>query len=67
MLNNEKLAYDLALIYAKTKFEVANKNGVISSLYPSSEPEMELKLLVSLFNDAYNQYLSQDLSQITEL
>mgnify|MGYP000189393308 CR=1 FL=1 len=67
MLNNEKLAYDLALIYAKTKFEVANKNGVFGALYPDDEPEKEIKALAVFFNNAYNQYLSYDLSEITEL
>lgn len=67
MLSNEKLAYDLALIYARTKFESANRRGVAGDLCPHNEPEMELKMLASFFNDAYNEYLSCDISEITEL
>lgn len=69
MFDNEKLAYDLALIYARTKFEVANRNGAFDDLasHNDPEPELEMKSIVVSFNDAYNQYLSYDLSQITEL
>lgn len=63
----KKIAYDLALIYAKTKFEVANKNGIISSLYPNNEQEGEFKTLAMFFNDAYNEYLSYNFSEVKEL
>lgn len=67
MPDNEKLAYDLALIYARTKFEAANRNGIIGNLFPNNEPEAELKVLAMFFNDAYNEYLSRNISEITEL
>lgn len=67
MVDKEKLAYDLALIYAKVKFEAANKNGAFGALYPHNEPEMTIKSLAVFFNEAYDQYLSYDLSEITEL
>lgn len=67
MLNNEKLAYDLALIYARTKFEAANRNGIAGALSPDNEPETELKMLAMFFNNAYNEYLSFDISEINRL
>lgn len=67
MRNNESLAYDLALIYAKTKFDAANKNGIISSISPNNEPETELKALATFFNDAYNWYISHDPRELTNL
>lgn len=67
MIDNEKLAYDLALIYAQTKFDAANKIGVAGLMSPKNEPETELKMLAMFFNDAYNQLRSYNLSEITEL
>lgn len=64
MNNNEKLAYDLALIYAKTKFEYVNNNGIIGKLHPQNEPEAELAALATFFNDAYDYYRSRDISKI---
>ena len=65
MFDNEKLAYDLALIYAKTKFESAIENGDFCDLH--NQQEMELKSIAVFFNDAYSQYLSCNLSDFIEL
>ncbi len=64
MDNNEKIAYDLALIYAKTKFETMNSQGIIGKLCPKNEPDAELVALATLFNDAYNYYISHDIKEL---
>ena len=66
MIDNEKLAYDLALIYARSKFEVANSKGIFGMMSPDNEPEAEVKALAVFFNEAYNQLISYDLSEVTE-
>lgn len=65
-MNNEQLAYDLALIYAKIKFDSVNSKGIIGDLYPKNEPKAELVALATFFNDAYDYYRSQNISEIDD-
>lgn len=65
-MNNEQLAYDLALIYAKIKFDSVNSKGIIGDLYPKNEPKAELAALATFFNDAYDYYRSQNISEIDD-
>ena len=65
-MNNEQLAYDLALIYAKTKFDSINSKGIIGDLYPQNEPEAELITLATFFNDVFDYYRSHNISEIDD-
>lgn len=66
MIDNQKIAYDLAMIYAKTKFKALNETHLIGDLHHHNEPEAELKILASFFNDAYTYFASRDVSEITD-
>lgn len=56
-INNEKLAYDLALIYAKEKFSYALKNDLIDySSYSVPHDVIEQGCLADFFKDAFNEF-----------
>ena len=66
MIDNQKIAYDLAMIYAKIKFKALNDTHLIGDLHRHNEPEAELKILASFFNDAYAYLVSRNISEITD-
>ncbi len=66
MLNKEKAAYDLALIYAKTKLEYAlNKNLTLDITCPKEIAETEF--LLSQFKDAFDTYINEPIERFTDV
>ena len=59
-LDTNKLSYDLALIYAKSKFDeyLRNSDTEIDTGFPVYYSEADI--LMKLFSDAYNEYLGYD-------
>jgi len=55
-----KLSYDLALVYAKAKFE----NDLINKSIPRDPSDTEY--LMSLFSEAFNEYSNFDIEYFKE-
>lgn len=59
-LDLDKLCYDLALIYAKTKYEDELRKDCLPIEHKAPDFIEESDYLLTLFSQAYSEYLSYD-------
>ena len=65
-LDINKLSYDLALVYAKAKFENDLRNGSIPREPSVPNFLSDTEYLMNLFSEAFNEYSNLDIEYFKE-